>query len=127
MLNPIELIEIVQATEAKERFGYVTFPALTASGPCDACLENEQYIYTEDEILGNFEYAEKASANVWLPKVHPNCVCKMFRYEEEDTDKLSDHKFELWLLALLTAGTITKAEYDIVVARRKKKQEQTQT
>lgn len=118
------IISIIEAVIKSGRFGYVTFPALTQSGPCEACLENEQFIYTEDEILGSFEYAEKISEDEWLPKVHPNCVCRLFRYEEEDVDKLSDKQFDAWLLALLTAGTIVKAEYDIVVARRKKKQEQ---
>jgi hypothetical protein len=109
----------------------VTFPAASKTGPCNECLDNEtQDAYTEDELLAEFPYAER-SGDGWLPKVHPNCVCKMFPYLKDGElptvpKHLSDSEFDDWLTALLSAGYITAAIYDAVVARRKKKKENKQ-
>jgi hypothetical protein len=123
----IQAVHLIQRRRDAETglFVYVTFPALSKSGPCDECLENEtQEIYTEDEITAEFEYAEKEGES-WLPKVHPNCVCKMFPYEEAGVKrKLSDEEFDDWLSGLLSAGYIAAEVYDLIVARRKQKKEQ---
>ena len=138
VLKAVEIVRIIQKSQEK-LYVYITYPALTESGPCNTCLENEtQDAYTTEEIQSQFEYAEQISPAEWIPHVHINCVCRMFLYEEQDIEEdqtvtltedglptmpkhLSDEQFDDWLTGLLSAGYITATIYDAVVARRKKK------
>ena len=123
-----QLIQLIKAVKHYQdattpRFIYVTFPALTKSGPCEQCLTNEtQQPYTETEILNEFIYAELVG-DVWEPNVHNNCVCKMFPYDTEEGPKLSDKEFDDWLTGLLSLGYITTVMFNEIVERRRKKKE----
>lgn len=117
------------------------YVAIVDDDTCETCLDNEnQLVYTDDEIEDEFPDRHVLSDNEIYPNVHMTlwgkdgtCRCRLFRYsskgagagDEPELPKgpISDKEFDDWVSGLLAAGYITAAVYDSIVARRKRKKD----
>jgi hypothetical protein len=145
-VQALQAIRIVQAVQKAKQltFGWM-YVAVTDEVTCRTCLDYEnQLVFSDEELDDNFPDRKQISEREIYPNVHmtlwgrdDQCRCRLFPYgknvgagEGDGGDlpkvptKVSDEEFDDWLTGLLSAGYITAAIYDKVVARRKLKRKE---
>ena len=111
---------------------------------CQTCLDFEQQlVFTEDELPDAFPDMVRLSDHEIYPDVHMTlwnrpgqCRCRLFPYAKDSGEgdgggdlptvpkHVTDEEYDDWVTGLLSAGYISAAIYDSIVARRKKKKKE---